>query len=447
MLLGPVEAEQPLVRPSATSRPAGSNHGSAIRSARLAASIAPCSGWCGEGRGVDADHVVGVGVAVAADRHAVGHASAGSGREVDRRITHSSRTRSKPVRAPPAARRPGGRRATTRSAAVRRRPAPRPRARRPSPRPRAVGRTARSSVAVVQRARSRRRPRHERAAGQPVVRARSWAASSSGSAPSAAAASRRRDVPSIGTAACAVDPRRPVARRSAADPSRRSASTAGVLARLRARRARRPRGGAPWPGPAGRRSGSRRCGRCRSASRARGRAWRAAGARGRRRCGCRRSSRSPRPPGAAAARLKTRPGCWARNFSSSNSLKVRSRRPPADLGGVRRVVDDDLAGADHVGLGVVGLALRRQPADGEPDPGLELGRAAGVEHDVVHAPVVGDDGEAALGDDEQDGHVGAGGADQPAQVAGVRRGPGARRRGRGRRRGRRAARCPRRAGS
>ncbi len=40
-------------------------------------------------------------------------------------------------------------------------------------------------------------------------------------------------------------------------------------------------------------------------------------------------------------------------------------------------------------------------------------------HDVVHAPVVGDDGEAALGGDEDDGDLGAGGADQPAQVAGM----------------------------
>ena len=40
-----------------------------------------------------------------------------------------------------------------------------------------------------------------------------------------------------------------------------------------------------------------------------------------------------------------------------------------------------------------------------------------MQHDVVHAPVVGDDGEAALGDDEQDRDVGAGGADQAAQVA------------------------------
>ena len=74
--------------------------------------------------------------------------------------------------------------------------------------------------------------------------------------------------------------------------------------------------------------------------------------------------------------------------------------------------------ADHVGVGVVGVARGAEPADREPDPGLELGGAAGVEDDVVHAPVVGDDGEAALGDDEQDRDVGAGGADQPAQVAG-----------------------------
>ena len=40
---------------------------------------------------------------------------------------------------------------------------------------------------------------------------------------------------------------------------------------------------------------SRHCGRCRSAPRARGRAWRAAAGRARRRCGCRRRSRSPRP--------------------------------------------------------------------------------------------------------------------------------------------------------
>ena len=89
----------------------------------------------------------------------------------------------------------------------------------------------------------------------------------------------------------------------------------------------------------------------------------------------------------------------------------------ADAGGVGGVVDDDLAAVDHVGGRVVGRGGARA-ADREADPGVELGRAAGVEDDVVHAPVVGDDGEAALGDDEQDRGVGAGGADQPAQVAG-----------------------------
>ncbi len=48
------------------------------------------------------------------------------------------------------------------------------------------------------------------------------------------------------------------------------------------------------------RSGSPRCARCRSATRTRCRAWHAGGARARRPCGCRRSSRSPRPPAAAA---------------------------------------------------------------------------------------------------------------------------------------------------
>ena len=65
------------------------------------------------------------------------------------------------------------------------------------------------------------------------------------------------------------------------------------------------------------------------------------------------------------------------------------------------------------------VAAGAQPPDREPDPRLELGRSAGVEHHVVHAPVVGDHREAALGDDEEDGAVGAGGAQQPAQVARV----------------------------
>ena len=86
------------------------------------------------------------------------------------------------------------------------------------------------------------------------------------------------------------------------------------------------------------------------------------------------------------------------------------------LRGVRGVVDDDLAAVDDVRGRVVGRG-GAGAADREPDPRLELGGTAGVQHDVVHAPVVGDDGEAALGDDEQHGRVGAGGADQAAQVA------------------------------
>ena len=34
--------------------------------------------------------------------------------------------------------------------------------------------------------------------------------------------------------------------------------------------------------------------------------------------------------------MKTRPGCWARNFSSSNSLNVRSSARPRSRAEVRR---------------------------------------------------------------------------------------------------------------
>jgi len=43
-----------------------------------------------------------------------------------------------------------------------------------------------------------------------------------------------------------------------------------------------------------------------------------------------------------------------------------------------------------------------------------------VQDDVVHAPVVVDDGEPALGHHQQHRDVGPGRADQPAQVAGAR---------------------------
>ena len=57
-------------RPSATSRPAGSNHASAIRAARLSASIAPCSGWSANAAALTRTTSSRVRVAVAADRHA-----------------------------------------------------------------------------------------------------------------------------------------------------------------------------------------------------------------------------------------------------------------------------------------------------------------------------------------------------------------------------------------
>ena len=65
------------------------------------------------------------------------------------------------------------------------------------------------------------------------------------------------------------------------------------------------------------------------------------------------------------------------------------------------------------------VVARGQPADGDPDAGVDLGRPGGLEDDVVHAPVGRDHREAALGDDEQHRLVGAGGADQPAQVTRV----------------------------
>ena len=69
-----------------------------------------------------------------------------------------------------------------------------------------------------------------------------------------------------------------------------------------------------------------------------------------------------------------------------------------------------------------GLSLSRwsvEPADRHAEPRLDLGRAAAVEDDVVHAPVVRDDRQPALGEDQHHRHVGPGGPDQPAQVTGV----------------------------
>ena len=76
-------------RRRASSRPAGSNHGSAIRSARFGRVHRALLGVVRERRGVDPDQLVGVGRAVAADVSPSGTTSAGSGSLVGRRITHS----------------------------------------------------------------------------------------------------------------------------------------------------------------------------------------------------------------------------------------------------------------------------------------------------------------------------------------------------------------------
>ncbi len=265
---------------SATSSPAGSNHGSAIRSARLAASIDPCSGWWANAAALTRSTSSASSGAVAADRHAV-DARARRPATPRARITHSSRVAAKPSPGSDGPRgrvvdvRPGGdvagrlgqRRAGQRACR-------RPRRARPAgPRGRARGRAA-----------ARTRRRHGPTARR--RRARAWAsairpASSSGSAPS------RPRPRGVRRSRPRARPRRRRGRRGrrSAPLLRRGVGGGGCLGR-----------GSPWTAA---RSGSRRCGPCRSASRARGRAWRAAGGRGRRRCGCRRSSRSPRPPAAA----------------------------------------------------------------------------------------------------------------------------------------------------
>ena len=117
MHLGPVEPEHRAGVVAATSSSSGSNHGSAIRAARSAESIAPCSGWVVERRGVDPEELVAVAVAVAADRDP----SAGScGRGAGARSAAASPRGRAPARsraARPARPLRGGCRATRRSAA------------------------------------------------------------------------------------------------------------------------------------------------------------------------------------------------------------------------------------------------------------------------------------------------------------------------------------------
>src|SRR3712207_1850914 len=93
-------------------------------------------------------------------------------------------------------------------------------------------------------------------------------------------------------------------------------------------------------------------------------------------------------------------------------------RAAAQLGRVAVLVDDELAGLGDPAVAAVGRRAGRQPAGGGPlQPGVDLGRAGGVEQDVVDAPVGGERDEAALGEDrhERGGH--AGGGEQAAEGA------------------------------
>ena len=101
-------------------------------------------------------------------------------------------------------------------------------------------------------------------------------------------------------------------------------------------------------------------------------------------------------------------------------LEGQLEDPAAYACGVRGLVDADVAGADLVGYVVAGPAGSGQAPGRDAQPGLELGRACGVEQDLVHAPVGADGNHAALGHDEEDGHVDAGRTHQTAQAADLR---------------------------
>src|SRR5690606_27143398 len=88
-----------------------------------------------------------------------------------------------------------------------------------------------------------------------------------------------------------------------------------------------------------------------------------------------------------------------------------------EFGAVGRLVDGEITVADlHRGIVVDDLLA----AHGEPQPRLDLGRARGVQQDVVDAPVGGDGGQAALGDHQYQGAAGPGRAQQLAQAADLR---------------------------
>ena len=86
---------------------------------------------------------------------------------------------------------------------------------------------------------------------------------------------------------------------------------------------------------------------------------------------------------------------------------------PGRVGGL---VDSQVAGADLIrgGRGHAGL-----PADGQPQPGLHLGRPGGVQNHIIRAPFGGHRGQPALGDHGQERGVQGRRAQQQAQAPGL----------------------------
>ena len=315
MDLGPVEADHRRRRGSARKNPAGSNHGSALaRSSR--AGPARLVRVLGEGPVVDASHSSsswpGTNVRTLTPAGSTGSSSerrpaAGAAATAPGTRSEAGRLGQPPARraaspcahsrsGPPAARRisaraaapspgvgaPAGRRAPLglRDGAARRRGTHSRRASRVrSPQQQVPRRLDRRSAAAAARARTAApTPSAAVASSTSAITAATWSALSASAGPTCHAGDACGHRP--GWSARCWPCRRAGPFSLAALVARRAASARSRLDR--------------------RRTCSRRCARCRSAPRAPGRAWRAAAGRGRRRCGCRRSSRSPRPPAAAA---------------------------------------------------------------------------------------------------------------------------------------------------
>ena len=124
----------------------------------------------------------------------------------------------------------------------------------------------------------------------------------------------------------------------------------------------------------------------------------------------------PQTSSSSCCRLNTRPGMLGQELDQLELLERQLEVALADPGDVRRLVDRQ-APAAHDRLPGRGGDREGDLSAGEPDPGIDLGRSGRGQDDVVDAPVGGDRGQAALGDDEDDRHLDPGVLDQPAQPA------------------------------